>query len=436
MTPSLRLLEPTRLVADYDDHLASLSDCALAEAAIDAVARPPRESSSFLMHAPLEILARVAQLPDVSPERRRLARMQLVATAVAFGKARSADRVGPESRGGEAPAITRRLCEAIEGGDVDAAHACALALADAGSSPSVLAALAERTAPFLGAAVHGPIFLQLCLRTPPQLRPLRLLPGIARALAASPDVRIRSALRGPDGVRSAPPAEVGRAFEQATLAVTSPRPPRYMGIAPLVQAAEEGGAATRALAPAWGILEASHVSAAFAGLARSAARSMVDDAVTWSKYGWSHALTIPHGWWGLSPLCRRPTPLLHAASIVLLAHRAGYGETVLDAARPLRTSGQPLGEALLESPRAAAAAAAGLAAEARPGAWTMLSSEASVRTDAHLVKYVWTCRDAAGMDPAGEPLYLAAAATLTAVWMAEVPEEALLSEVTSSDRAS
>jgi len=49
---------------------------------------------------------------------------------------------------------------------------------------------------------------------------------------------------------------------------------------------------------------------------------------------------------------------------------------------------------------------------------TELATRAATHPDAHLVKYTLATFDAAAVDPDHEPLYLAAAASLSAFWAA------------------
>ena len=63
----------------------------------------------------------------------------------------------------------------------------------------------------------------------------------------------------------------------------------------------------------------------------------------------------------------------------------------------------------------------------------MLATEASIRSDTHLVKYTRACFDMGILDPEQIRLYLAAAAYLCAVWMAEVPR-ARIRETLLADR--
>ena len=51
----------------------------------------------------------------------------------------------------------------------------------------------------------------------------------------------------------------------------------------------------------------------------------------------------------------------------------------------------------------------------------ILATEASIRNDIHLVKYTRACLDMGAFDPEYVRLYLAAAAHLCALWIAEAP---------------
>ena len=62
-----------------------------------------------------------------------------------------------------------------------------------------------------------------------------------------------------------------------------------------------------------------------------------------------------------------------------------------------------------------------------------LASQASIRTDQHLIKYTRACFDMVSFDPQHEKLYLAAAAHLCAVWVKEQPE-VKIKESMSKDR--
>lgn len=71
-----------------------LSDTALADAVARVLARPRlAPPDSFVLHAPLELLARTALLPSVSPQHRAAARRQITRIAANF------DAFGPPMDG-------------------------------------------------------------------------------------------------------------------------------------------------------------------------------------------------------------------------------------------------------------------------------------------------------------------------------------------------
>jgi len=80
---------------------------------------------------------------------------------------------------------------------------------------------------------------------------------------------------------------------------------------------------------------------------------------------------------------------------------------------------------LREGPERAAATAYHASGEQVAMVRRLLASEAAIRTDVHLVKYTLATLDTARLDRGGAPLYHAAAAYLAALWMREVPEDAL-----------
>jgi hypothetical protein len=85
-----------------------------------------------------------------------------------------------------------------------------------------------------------------------------------------------------------------------------------------------------------------------------------------------------------------------------------------------------LKEALAGSPRAAAAIAWAASPEERSEIVRTLASETAMRSDAHLIKYVRACLDAAAQCESDERLFHAAAAYLCSIWCREQPREHVL----------
>jgi hypothetical protein len=61
---------------------------------------------------------------------------------------------------------------------------------------------------------------------------------------------------------------------------------------------------------------------------------------------------------------------------------------------------------------------------------SVLASEASVRNDQHLAKYVRACLDMGSFDPEHAQLYLSSASYLCSLWMQEAPRSGLLDNLT------
>jgi len=125
-------MPPDRVVEFYHSRkLEALSETELFRAAAHIVSQPKLEPSSFLLHAPLEIMARCNLLPLVSTADRDLARILLVATASHY-QAAGVGVSPPErirmARSSDAAAHLRR---AVQQGDVERADALCLSLAGA-----------------------------------------------------------------------------------------------------------------------------------------------------------------------------------------------------------------------------------------------------------------------------------------------------------------
>src|SRR4051812_46505696 len=98
------------IAAEYERRrLDRLTDRQLVELVAHVVGMPKAEvlgdRFSFVLHAPLELMARAALLPHVEPERRHLARLRIVAIAAAYQA--SGPPIGPP-----APATYESLTDA------------------------------------------------------------------------------------------------------------------------------------------------------------------------------------------------------------------------------------------------------------------------------------------------------------------------------------
>ena len=161
---------------------------------------------------------------------------------------------------------------------------------------------------------------------------------------------------------------------------------------------------------------------------RIAALSMLGDSPDGAKYGWTHALTMPQAAWALAQLFPDAAFRRQAAQSSLawvIAFRATLGNANLNRTPTFPRTGADIVTALYDAPAAAAAVAWHTPAAERGRLVRVLASEAAVRVDAHLVKYVRACCDVARLDATYAHLYYAAAAYLCALWCCEEPRDAI-----------
>ena len=150
-------------------------------------------------------------------------------------------------------------------------------------------------------------------------------------------------------------------------------------------------------------------------------------STTWNRPSWLVALP-DFAAIGVRPVQRDDDrKLALAAGLVwTTAYRSVLSDRALDMSwHPQPTKDVSVLEALQTSP----ATAASRVWHAQDGELSairrILATEASIRNDTHLVKYTRACLDMGTFDPERVRLYLAAAAHLCAMWMAEVPRAAI-----------
>lgn len=399
-----------------------LSDAQLVQAVAAAV-RVPRvdPADSFVLHAPLELVARAALLPHVAPASRERARRRIVDVAVeldAFGPAVS-DAAPPELPSVEVAAA--RLADAIDRGELDDVDAAAHWLGTVASGAELRDLLAATMVPRLSAAAHGSIFLYQLPRIAPRREiTAQLLRPLARELARQPDWRIHwiDGLDRPP-TASAPDAATDRPPSMFEALAATPRgaPPASTFIHPLMSRVDHSGLAEAQLAPTVAAArDPGTRRRAGHEIMRAAAWSMVLEPDDHAAYGWSHCLTLPQAVLGIADASGDPAAALAVAATYVVGFRSAL------AREPLRTDlepddpGIPMAEALDAGPVTASAAAWHLDANAQAALIGELVTRASVQRDAHLVKYTLASLDAAADDPTHRRLYLAAASSLVAWW--------------------
>ena len=365
---------------------------------------------SFVLHAPLELLARAALLPLVALADRDAARRRIAVLVAGYED--SGPPVGdpPVRRYGTVEEGATELASAVSAGDGPRVDAAAAWLG-ARARPSELVRLLSGTfVDRLGAAGHGNIYLALLARTQPRGLPGQMLRHPVAALAAEPGRRIQvpeAVLAGrADGASRRPVLDVLGEMGQI-----GPPPSRF--IAPMVEHAEEHGVFDP-------LLEADlDDPAADVPVLRFAAQAMLQGPSDQAPYGWTHCLTLAQaplmlGHRAASAAEVRRTRYVAAA--YLASHWSTSGDGVVDLGHVPEPTTADLEDALFDAPEVAAAAAWHTADPSATAAH--LASVASVNHDAHRVKYTLACIDAAASDPGAARLHLAAAAYLNAWWHA------------------
>jgi hypothetical protein len=388
------------------------SDRRLAAEVAEVVAVPKElPADSFVLHAPLELLARVGLLRAVRPEAREAARQRLVwlaATYAAAGPPVAHTAPAPDMEPAEAAA---RLVPALAAGDLDAVDRYADALGRRTTPEELRALLAEPVAASLAAAAHGSILLYLLPRVAPRGEVTgAVLRGPARELARMPQWRLHW-FEDPDEPVVATP------LADALLEVPALGLPGSAFIHPIMNQAEESGLAAKLLGDV--VTAEPDAAAARRDLARVAAWSMLEEPDDHAAYGWSHCLTMPQAVLGLAGRGVRARTAVAVAATHVVGFRAALGSVGVDAGwTPPAPGTTDLAEAIGAGREAAAATAWHAPAEAVDDVVTELATRASLHHDAHLVKYTLACLDAAADDPDHRRLYLAAAASLAAWWAA------------------
>lgn len=388
---------------------SALSDDQLIDHAAARIAVPRRgPANSFVLHAPLELMARAALLRSVAPSDREAVRDRIIGSLAKY-EASDHPLDPPKALEGSDTTPLASLAAAIEEGDLDRIDRAAIALTAATTAQELVAQLADPVLPRLAAAGHGSIFLDLLQRwhtgsaavasmARPLLRELGRRPEWSLTWMDHRDPGVPASNDLLERLLDAPSAgDPGSDFIQPTMSLVE-----RTGLA-----AELLDAPTRAVP----------VGHARQVLSRVAAWSMLQDDPAQAPYGWSHALTMPQAALGLAPWSRDPQRAVAVAATFLLGFRATQGRRRLD------PSWQPVVAPTLD-PHAfldgGALAAASTMWHAPAGDLDRyvqaLVGFAATHDDAHLAKYVLACLHARRDDPMAERTYLAAAAHLAGWW--------------------
>jgi hypothetical protein len=393
-----------RLVADIGDILAV-----------------PREdpADSFVLHAPLELVARAALLPFVAPDHRDRARDQITAIASEFQEF-GPPVAEPSADGYDSVEIAAgRLTAAIDRGELDDVDHVARWLGRAASSSELRALLSTDVVPRLAAAAHAPIFLFELPRIAPRGEVTgELLRGLARELGRAPEWRLRwmeTVDRSSLAVTDTGADAMFDALASTPLGRREPGDTPF--IYPVMSRVDDRGIAAEQLAAVTG---PGPIEARGHSVLRAAAWSMLLEPRDHSPYGWSHCLTMPQAVLGLGGAGTvDPSTALAVAATFVVGFRSALAVNPLVPVFPTEDPQLPLRDAIDAGPTVAAAAVWHLPDPTTADVVGELVTRASVQRDAHLVKYTLACLDAAATDRSHARLYLAAAAHLSG-WWAEV----------------
>ncbi len=395
------------------------SDHVLVERTARRVSIPRQDpADSFVLHAPLELLARTALLPLVATSSRAAARRRIadIATQVeAFGPA-VADPPTITTHG--PPEAAAALIAALADGDLDGIDATAARIGATLLPDQLTALLADAVIPSLAAAGHAPIFLWLLPRIAPRGgATVALIRPLARELGRHPTWRLGwfdAADIGAGGPQANSPGTDAEAMATALAAVPLLGEGPSNFIHPTMSRVDTAELAGALLGPVCG---PGPVGPRGRAVLRVAAQCMLAEPPTHAPYGWSHALTMAQAVVGVAGACAQP----HRALAVAATHVMGFRASL--ATRPPRVGRiEPgrlaLAEALATGPDEAVAAAWHLDAARTGELVTELATRAAIHHDAHLAKYTLACLDAAAMDPGSSRLFLTAAAKLVGYWAA------------------
>ena len=432
-------IDPKNVGDEYKDRaLGELSDADIFDHVCAIVARPPvRELTSFTLHAPLEVMARYGLIRLVNPMDHELARLQMVASASVYGhQVETMPTPAREYSFPDANAAAAELARTFASGDANGMEAVVLSVASQFGTMSLVNLLTPLALPTLTGASHSHIGLWLLLRhgEPAGVEDASLLRAAARALAADPTGQMKSfqgmSIEGTRRLETSPEQVCQEIFDKLA------NPAKGIPVGESIRALVEAGEKTGNVDTLFGDFirhDLSHpqIDAAFRAVLRVSAYSMLQHDLEHAKFGWSHCMTLPQSAFGLSSVTMDRKLALAAALVWIVAYRSVLSDRALDFGwHPQPIKDASVLEALQTSPAAAASRVWHAPDAELSPIRRILATEASIRNDIHLVKYTRACLDMGAFDPEHVRLYLAAAAHLCAVWIAEVPRatiaEALL----------
>ena len=298
------------------------SDRRLAAAVADVIAVPKAApADSFVLHAPLELLARVGLLPYVRPDERHAARSRLAQLATVYEAAGAPVPGRPTADPRPLDELAAALVAAIAAGDLDDVDHLAYAFGTRATPSEMRHAIASPVVASLAAAAHASIFLYLFPRIAADGSITgALLRGPARELARYPELQLHWFEDPDDPV-------VGVSLGDALLDVPMLGVPGSDFIFPIMHQAEESGLATKLLSA---FAAASDTARVRRELSRIAAWSMLQEPSDYAPYGWSHCLTMPQAVMGIAGDGVEPARATAVAATYVVGFRAALGQRALD----------------------------------------------------------------------------------------------------------
>ncbi len=391
---------------------AALTDEQVFRQAARIVAQPSLgAANSFVLHAPLELMARCLLLPLVPEAVRPAARERMLWVATEYERA--VDPVETPAPHAVDSVVGARdaVIDAIMAGDVDEVDALMLALVDVASIDEIMA-VAEPLLPILAAAGHAPIGFFFASRLALTSRAaIALLRPLVHEAARAPQLRVEWV---DDIDRLAVPTD-GSGLAAALAATPMLGLPGSDFIFPVVHQVDDGGVARAIIAPHL----ARDVSAMTTATLRVAARSMLQDDPRYAPYGWTHCLTLPHAIFEIMPWIAYRQEAAAIAATYVAGFRAALGRAPIDLSWEPEPNSLDLVDALDASPAEAAGAWYHASGDALGLSLPTLVGRAAAHEDAHFAKYTLACIAAAQRDHAARALYVSAAASLAAWWSAQ-----------------
>jgi|GEM_PF-4005186 len=418
--------------------LSEVSDRELFRACIPLLAEPKQETTGFTLHAPLEVMARYRMLPLLAPADRDLARMQMLAMVARY-QASGESIPPPQTIALNADQAEAELRKAASEGDVERADAICTGLADEYGVKVLLRSIADLALETLTAATHTHIGLMHIARIWGEAGPVaaQLARTGLRAMAQEPVARLKPVSK--HRVLKDPQSDL-----EFILSQVPAQPPSVKGIRPLLEDAEKAGLFEELLGDALlSSRDPGMCKAASRAACRIAALSMLGDSTEFpaslstfpcqaAKFIWTHCLTMPQAAWMLTQFVPQPqfaAQATHVGAAWVIGLRYCYGNGALELQPSFESPRTDFAAALAESPRAAAATAWAAGPEDRPELVRIMATESTIRSDAHLVKYVRACLDAVEQSPADERLFHASAAYLCSIWCREQSREKVRQEL-------